>query len=129
MSSPRLPMPFLAGLVLGSALLPTSRAAAPPSVPALPGDPLPPGAVARLGTVRLRHSTVIQSIGFTRDGNTLASLSYDGLRLWDPATGRELRRLAEYGGERAGALSPDGKVAALVSSRAIHLVETATGRE
>jgi len=50
---------------------------APPTVKApatdVQGDPLPPGAALRLGTVRLRHAnTVTSSIVFAPDGKTVA---------------------------------------------------------
>src|SRR5437660_8371692 len=37
------------------------------------GDLLPPGAIVRLGTVRLRHASVLQSIVFSPDGHVLCS--------------------------------------------------------
>ena len=68
-----------------------SRAAAPP-LPRLDhyGDPLPPHAVARLGTTRLRHPGGAEQLAFSADGKTLAS-SKNGVRLWRVADGRLMK--------------------------------------
>src|SRR5712692_4406453 len=52
------------------------------------GDPLPEGAVARMGTVRFRNATgSITSLRFSADGDTILSVGYDGaVRLWETAT-------------------------------------------
>ncbi|WP_171475463.1 WD40 repeat domain-containing protein [Frigoriglobus tundricola] len=65
------------------------EAPAPRPTTDLYGDPLPPGAVARLGSVRLRHYGLADF--FIRpDGRTARTVGRDGfLRTWDLATGRQ----------------------------------------
>src|SRR4051812_36517742 len=48
------------------------RKVQPPGTDAF-GDPLPAGALARVGTARLRHSERIRSLVVSADGSTLAS--------------------------------------------------------
>ncbi len=61
----------------------------------LHGDPLPEGAVARLGTVRLRHAGAVHAVAFSEDGKLLAASSDDRnmVVIWDRATGRKIREL------------------------------------
>src|SRR5438128_1047312 len=62
----------------------------------LQGDPLPAGAVARLGTLRWRHGSPISFLSFLGDANSLLTVSQDHtIRVWDVATGKELRRLGK----------------------------------
>lgn len=71
------------------------------------GDPLPQHALARLGTVRLRHGAAISHVTYTPDGKHLLADSEDGtLRLWDLASGREVRRFAKP--ERPASAGPQG---------------------
>ncbi len=77
----------------------------------LSGDPLPAGALARVGSSRLRHGDVLKALAFTPDGRGLLAGAADGsLVLWDANTGRARLRLIESGPAIAAvAVSPDGK--------------------
>ncbi|HTU22729.1 MAG TPA: WD40 repeat domain-containing protein [Gemmataceae bacterium] len=82
------------------------------------GDPLPSGAIARLGTIRLRHADA--EIAFSKDGKRLFSCDGSGeIRIWDVATGKLLRRQQLFGKPRQAeeahllAVSTDGKIAAI----------------
>src|SRR5437764_14900496 len=55
------------------------------------GDPLPKGALARFGTLRLRGDDATDALVFSPDGKLLASGGRNGVvRVWDAATGKEL---------------------------------------
>jgi WD40 repeat protein len=77
------------------------------------GDPLPAGAVARLGTVRLRHGDYLRSIRFAPDGKTLISLGQDGVHVWDATTGKPVRHFGAAIVPRSLDLSSDGRRAAI----------------
>ncbi len=84
-------------LVLG--LLPVSVTAQGGTPPALDahGDPLPPGAVARLGTIRLAHPGGLTALAFSTDGKRLASGGPDRIvRVWEVTSGRLALRLASH---------------------------------
>jgi metallo-beta-lactamase class B len=99
------------------------------------GDPLPAGAVQRLGTTRYRHNST--AIAYSPDGKFLASGGRDNtIRLFEAETGKEVRRLIGHarrtynpptdlrtaidalvnatgeGGVNSVAFSPDGKLVA-----------------
>lgn len=80
------------------------------------GDPLPPGAIARLGTMRLRHQQSVNSVVFTRDSKTAIASSISGdIVFWDVATGCEARRIQAGGPGKmlhTLAISADGKILA-----------------
>src|SRR5262249_52425904 len=88
--------------------------AAGPPVPRLDalGDRLPVGAVARLGSARYRHDRPT-GVALSPDGKLLAAFGQGGVSLYDPATGKMLRRLkgpveAANWPEPVFAFSPDG---------------------
>lgn len=101
------------------------------------GDPLPPGALARMGTVRFRHGDSISSLALSPDDRILVTAGRDHtVRLWDVATGREVRRFSGhedqgYNDSPSAAFSPDGKIVAvgLGSSEPICLWDAATGKK
>src|SRR3954454_20821417 len=79
----------------------------------LHGDPLPDGAIARIGTVRWRHSDVVAFAAFLPDSKKVICASMDGvIRLWDFPSGKELRRIpapSAFKALNAVALSADGQ--------------------
>jgi RNA polymerase sigma factor (sigma-70 family) len=98
------------------------------------GDPLPRGALARLGTVRFRHGEYVHCAVFTRDGKTLITGGADStIRLWEVPTGRPLRRLEGHRGWVGRlALSPDGKTLASGGSwwdNSLRVWDLASGKE
>ncbi len=79
------------------------------------GDPLPPGALLRVGTGRLRHAGPVSAVGFSSDGQTIVSAAIqDSVRLWGAAGGERKGELPEvmHGGTVGVAVSPDGKTLA-----------------
>jgi RNA polymerase sigma factor (sigma-70 family) len=115
--------------------------AAPPDTPAqgrrtatrqvktdLLGDPLPAGALLRLGTLRQRHSQSTSRAVFTLDARTVIVADMGGrLIFWDVATGKEIRRVqADPSNVSALALSPDGKRLAIGSWGEVRLLDAST---
>jgi WD40 repeat protein len=90
------------------------------------GDPLPAGAITRLGTLRLNHGCSPGVVCYSPDGKLLASFgAYDGTaRVWDAATGKEVCR---FDGANEGVFSPDGK-SLIVSGEKVCVRDAASGR-
>jgi RNA polymerase sigma factor (sigma-70 family) len=74
------------------------------------GDPLPEGALARIGTVRFRHAGTIGQLAFLPDSQVLAAADSSGnLCLWNPQSGQLQKRISFGGLMGAVAFSPDGR--------------------
>jgi len=77
------------------------------------GDPLPPGAIARLGTVRFRTGGGygFSELGFLADNKTVVSVTGGpSVEFWEAATGKLLREIrTDYIYIHSFALSPDSK--------------------
>lgn len=95
------------------------------------GDPLPPGAVARLGTVRWRPGLAVGALVYSPDGKIVASGGgkYVGVTFWDAATGRPLHHLEKPTSSSAVAFSPDSKLVAHTGDEFIRLYDVATAKE
>src|SRR5208337_3474241 len=75
------------------------------------GDPLPEGALARLGSLKFNHGSPINSVAFTPNGRFLGSVGGGDVRLWEPLTGREVRQVGSpRDALRSMAFSPDSKM-------------------
>src|SRR5262249_51458539 len=93
-------------------------------------DPLPKGAVARIGTLRFCQALPV-SVAFSPDGKVLASGGYDNrIRLWDQNTGKEVRNLEGHKSYvNSIAFSGDGKwLASGGQDNELILWEVATGK-
>ncbi len=96
------------------------------------GDPLPPGALVRLGSVRLRQLGM--EIAFSAGGKTLLSFSSRDktLRHWNPVTGQELRRISLRGAENMKPFSFsvwNEKTVVMASGEHLIMWDASTGKE
>lgn len=138
----------------GPTAQPTSQPSSPPPAPQpapeardAAGDPLPPGALARLGSSRLHHGSNVHRLAVSADGKWVVSYgSHTGYRVWELATGREQvpagmpadARFDGRGRQRPvqweAAIAPaGGRVVAVVPTRqepfAARVLDVVTGEE
>jgi WD40 repeat protein len=96
------------------------------------GDPLPAGAVGRLGTTRWRHvdDRGISWVRFSADGGTVLSVGSEGsVRCWETATGRERWHFGVEGGDGDQVvITPDGRVVVSWTGHVIRVWDPAAGK-
>jgi RNA polymerase sigma factor (sigma-70 family) len=97
------------------------------------GDPLPPGALARMGTIRFRVAGSGQrSVAFTPHGKGIITAGHGSpTRLWETSTGKLVRQFDDKSrGNHVIALSSDGRMLAGRggSDGSLRLWEIATGK-
>jgi WD40 repeat protein len=98
------------------------------------GDPLPTGALARLGTTRMRHTEHINGLLVAPDGKHVASGGMDNtVRLWDLATGKLVRSLKHPRGilvrPHPVSFAPDGKTLISSTTNQLWLWDVRTGEQ
>jgi WD40 repeat protein len=96
------------------------------------GDPLPPAALHRLGTTRLRHGGAVMDLAFSPDGKLLAAVGgSNDIHFWEVPTGKLVCTIPGHKWTvRSVAFSPDGKTLAAGSGvHTILLFDVASGKE
>ncbi len=74
------------------------------------------------------HTNEVNGVNFSPDGKLIASASYDNtVRLWDPLTGKEIRKLAHDGLVWDAAFSADSKKLASIEGYNVRTWDVATG--
>jgi WD40 repeat protein len=100
------------------------------------GDPLPPGVLARMGTVQLRQPYA--AVRFTPDGKTLISAGGDGMiGFWDVSSGKLVDQkefdITDQQGYRSimgqQALSADGTRLVVFPGALLRVFDTKTGKK
>ena len=95
----------------------------------LHGDPLPNGAIARLGSVRMLDRS-LQHLVLSPDAKFAVSNAQDAYTVWDLATGRVERRIEIENAAAPMVMSPDGATiaGAVTGQGKVNLIGFGTGQ-
>lgn len=96
------------------------------------GDPLPPRALARFGTMRFRQGGDVNALAFSRDGKFLFSaggFSDRATHQWETATGKEVRHIPHSHSVCALSVLPDNKTLITADSIWIREFDFSSGRQ
>src|SRR5262249_297412 len=94
------------------------------------GDPLPEGAIARLGTMRFRHGNTMYRAALSADGNRLATTGgHSVTHIWDLTTGKSVRQFQPQYCNDAVAFSPKGNLIAIGGMGGVYLYDVARGKQ
>ncbi len=94
--------------------------------------PLPPGAVARVGSTRLRHGDDLTNLAYSTDGKSLVSVDDCGrVCIWDTSSGELKRRLRIDSGfifdRKSIWLNPSGKILSVGGFSGFRCFDISTG--
>ncbi len=123
---------FVSAASAQEAAPPRPRSPTPPQATTPPAPRVPAGALCRVGSTSLSHGGYAVIVAYAPDGKTIASGGNDRLvRLWDVATGDEIRRFAGHGSNvDTVAFTADGKTLASGSvDNTIRLWDVASGKQ
>ncbi|HTU90056.1 MAG TPA: sigma-70 family RNA polymerase sigma factor, partial [Gemmataceae bacterium] len=95
------------------------------------GDPLPEGAIARMGSLQLRHAGQSDFVVLP-DNKTILTAGGRAVRFWDIASGRLIRQVKLQGSfapGRSATPSPDGKILAGLDRNQLILWDIDSGKQ
>src|SRR5262249_20176633 len=93
------------------------------------GDLLPPGAVARLGTVRFRHGQ-LSGMALSPDGKVAVTIGRCQIHFWEVPSGKLINRVEGWpeAASTPVAFSPDGRMIATMGAGVLRIWDRATAK-